>query len=399
MMKVLKALIADDEWHIREGIRDSVEWHNYNIEVVDEAEDGEIALELAIQHEIDILLVDLNMPIMNGITVVKNVKEKLPNCRVIIITGFDEFSYAREALRLGVDDYLLKPIIPETLNNVIQKIVDEIRAKSDESIMNKIISKYAHENRDDLKEQFCFDWVNGRHTDEEVKEFLQYFHLPQANPKQLLNIKSQEFHLEQSFIESKDKKLFISAIKNIISEILEEFQFIMFTEITGIIYLISWDIIDEEYISLCENNIHKFLNLSSKVYSIELQNDRNSIITEFSNLKNRNNEETGITPIVQRAEKYIKEYYSNQDFTLEYLANYLQVSPVYLSRIFKQELGTTFVSYLTKLRMKKAIKLLNGTNLKINEIAEQVGYDSQHYFSTAFKKAIGVSPIQYRKGM
>lgn len=400
MGKLLKLLVADDEWHIREGIRYSLNWDKYNIEVVGEAEDGEIAVELALQHEIDILLVDLNMPILDGISVVKQLKEKLPNCRVVIITGFDDFGFARDALRLGVDDYLLKPVLPETLDKIIQKISDELQMKSDEVIFNKIISKYANENFNDLLNRFCIDWAVGQLNINEVKEFLQFFNRPIDYPKIFINVKSQELKKNQTMIKSKDKKLLISAMKNIISEILIDYQFIIFNSDSEQLNIISWDIIDEEHILECENNIEKYLKLTTRIKSKELSKTFTSITTVYNNFNsNSTNEETGVTPIVQRAKKYMKEHFSNKEFTLEYLANYLQVSPVYLSRIFKQELGTTFVSYLTKLRIKKAINLLNTTSLKINEIAEQVGYDSQHYFSTAFKKVVGVSPNQYRRGM
>lgn len=76
----------------------------------------------------------------------------------------------------------------------------------------------------------------------------------------------------------------------------------------------------------------------------------------------------------------------------------MQVSPVYLSRTLKKELGTSFITLMTQTRIQKAIHLLNSTDLSILDIAERVGYDSQHYFSTAFKKVMGVSPNRYRKG-
>ena len=82
---------------------------------------------------------------------------------------------------------------------------------------------------------------------------------------------------------------------------------------------------------------------------------------------------------------------------MESTAESLQVSPVYLSRIIKQELGVSFVQLVTGKRMKKAVHLLQTTDQTILSIAEAAGYESQHYFSTAFKKAVGISPNQYRK--
>jgi two-component system response regulator YesN len=105
-----------------------------------------------------------------------------------------------------------------------------------------------------------------------------------------------------------------------------------------------------------------------------------------------------LSPLVRRAKQYLQEHYGDSELTLELMADALGASPVYVSRLLKQELGMTFVAYLTQLRMKKAVQLLSGTELTIHEIAERVGYETQHYFSTAFKKVNGVSPNQYRKG-
>ncbi|PQP89874.1 helix-turn-helix transcriptional regulator, partial [Paenibacillus sp. AR247] len=105
-----------------------------------------------------------------------------------------------------------------------------------------------------------------------------------------------------------------------------------------------------------------------------------------------------LSPLVRRARQLIHDNYDRPELTLESFAESLQVSPVYLSRMLKKELGTSFVGFLTQTRIRKAIQLLNATSLTIHEIAEQVGYDSQHYFSTAFKKVMGVSPNRYRRG-
>jgi two-component system response regulator YesN len=80
------------------------------------------------------------------------------------------------------------------------------------------------------------------------------------------------------------------------------------------------------------------------------------------------------------------------------VADHMQVSPTYLSKLLKHETGASFVDYLTQVRIKKAIQLMNDPAEKIYEIAEKVGYSNQHYFSTAFKKVLGFSPMEYRRG-
>ncbi|MBP2646080.1 MAG: two component transcriptional regulator, AraC family, partial [Firmicutes bacterium] len=96
-------------------------------------------------------------------------------------------------------------------------------------------------------------------------------------------------------------------------------------------------------------------------------------------------------------QKYIEKYYYKEELSLSNLAEEIHMSPTYLSRLLKQEIGVSFIEYLTQVRVRKAIQLMSSSTVKMYEIAEQVGYSNQHYFSTAFKKVVGFSPAEYRK--
>lgn len=141
MSEEWRVLIADDEPWIREGIRDAVSWERYRMEVAAEAENGEEAFELALKHSIDLLIVDLNMPTVNGLTLMKKLRQALPLCRFVIVTGYDQFSYAQEAIRLQVDDYLLKPVEPGQLDKVLQNISSSLAAEKRSSATNCIFKK------------------------------------------------------------------------------------------------------------------------------------------------------------------------------------------------------------------------------------------------------------------
>jgi two-component system response regulator YesN len=104
------------------------------------------------------------------------------------------------------------------------------------------------------------------------------------------------------------------------------------------------------------------------------------------------------SPVAKRGRQIIHERYADPDLTLEAIAHELHVSPIYLSRMFKQEFGMAFAQLLSTVRIQKAIQLLSSTDKPIHEIAELAGYQNQHYFSTAFKKMTGASPNQYRRG-
>jgi two-component system response regulator YesN len=98
------------------------------------------------------------------------------------------------------------------------------------------------------------------------------------------------------------------------------------------------------------------------------------------------------------AQGYIDAHYADPDLSLEEVAAEAEISPGYLSRLLKQETGFSFVDYLTRVRITQALQILNNPSMKIYEVAEAVGYQSQHYFSRAFKRVFGRSPVEYRKG-
>lgn len=104
-----------------------------------------------------------------------------------------------------------------------------------------------------------------------------------------------------------------------------------------------------------------------------------------------------LSGLVLQARKFLEENFSDSDVSAQQTAEWCGVSPAYLSRLFRAEMGTTLIDYLTKIRMQRALVLLGQTDLRIYEVAEKVGYKSQHYFCAAFKKILDVSPTDYRQ--
>lgn len=117
---MLKLLIVEDEKLLREGILEMIDYQKFPIMVIGEARNGEEAVMMIEKHHPDLVLLDINIPIFNGIEVLKRTDNS--KFQIIIITGYAEFSYAKEALSYGAADYLLKPISPEQLNHSIEKI-------------------------------------------------------------------------------------------------------------------------------------------------------------------------------------------------------------------------------------------------------------------------------------
>ena len=117
-----KVFFVEDEIVTREGIRDNVDWQACGFEFCGEAADGEMALPLLRTARPDVLITDIKMPFMDGLQLSKLVRERMPWVKIIILSGHDEFEYAQEAIKLGVTDYLLKPIRFENMKTALLKL-------------------------------------------------------------------------------------------------------------------------------------------------------------------------------------------------------------------------------------------------------------------------------------
>jgi two-component system response regulator YesN len=393
-----RVVIADDEPIIREGIRDAVDWESLGLEVVAEAGDGEEALELALRHRANVLLVDINMPIMNGLTLIREVKEQLPNIRVVIVTGHDEFGYAQQAIRFGVDEYILKPANPDQLNEVLLRVKRELdRSASQESHL-LMASRQIRKNIPLLRERFCNEWIEEALSEQEIVDQLQFLDLPVRPPNAFGIVRWPEVDLGQSVRSERDRQLMLFAIENICSEVLSPREHAIFRDSSGFIGAIVWGEADEQLFAEIEAHVARYLKLHIVTQCVPVEGGYADVGAAYRKARAGVYKETSISPLVRRARQYLREHYSDSQLSLESVAKAIGVSPVYLSRLFKQETGTTFVTLLTQIRISKAVQLLSTTDRSIADIGEAVGYESQHYFSTAFKKVVGVSPNRYRRG-
>lgn len=397
-----RVLIADDEPIIREGLRDCIDWMTLGMEVVGEAEDGEEALELAIKLNADILLVDMNMPFLNGIELIRRLQEKCPQCRFLIVSGHDEFSYAQAAVRLGVDDYILKPVQATQLYEALARL----RQRMDEERKRLAYVKQAEgqieRNIPLLRQRFCLEWLEGQGSgkeimEQEITERLLFLGLPSAPPNYIGVVRWPLAEARQTMMSENDRQLFLFAIENIIEELVEPMPYVLFRESNGLIGICLWGQITDDLDSLIEQQVLTYLNIAIHAHFEHYVGALEGVSNLYRICRERIYAHTDLSPLVRRARGLIQANYADRNLTLEELASRLQVSSVYLSRVLKKELNDSFVALMTKARIRKAIQLLDTTTLPIHEIAERVGYDTQHYFSTAFKKTVGVSPAQYRK--
>jgi len=398
MTKALKVIIADDESIIREGIAQSVNWEKLGLQLVAEAEDGEEALELALKLTADMMLVDLSMPIMNGLELIKQLKDKLPKCKVSIITGHDEFAYAQEAIKLDVEEYILKPVDPKHLEETLFAMTNKIERERVHEKLFEQASYQIDKNLHVLRERFGQEWIRGEVEEDALQEQLQFLKLPVDAPQQL-SLMSWDTEQPMRIHSERDKQLIRYAIENIVHEYMhkQDERYYMFRDERNDFIIINYLWSERAWFEDIAELVRHYLKIELKICSIPLFYGVNSIQQAYIETKNELHLTQKLTPIIKQAKHIIDEKYWESSLSLEKLAVQLNVTSVYLSRLFKQELGLNFVQYLTYVRMKHARHLLKQSSLSIQEIALQVGYDTQHYFSTAFRKMVGVSPNQFRK--
>ena len=396
-----KVLIADDEPKIRRGLKKTLNWKALDMEVVGEAEDGEIALDMAQSVRPDIMLVDICMPFINGLELIERLNIILNDCIIIVITGHDEFSYAQKAVKLKVFDFLLKPVSKEQLHQTICKGKEVLLRTQKKNEYVSWAKQQLEENSSYLKERFLNDWIKGRLTEAAVEEQLKFFQLKLSGDVGMFVIKIIEKFNRDELSEEWNKSLLLYAVQNIFEELLQDWQPNLIVRdkkdniiaITPVRPIAQW----VEFGPKIEAIADKYLKQVIIVGQKPIKDGLFSIPVVYENLIKELNEKVNCTPVVFLAKKYIDTYYYKEDLSLQEVANEHQISSTYLSKLLKRETGASFIDYLTQTRIKKAIEFIKDPTIKIYEIAEKVGYSSQHYFSTAFKKTLGVSPVEYRK--
>ncbi len=366
---VIKIFLAEDEAIIRRGIRDSIDWEANGLEFVGEAGDGEYAYPLILKTEPDILLTDVKMPFMDGLELSRLVKKSLPNIKIIILSGYNEFDYAKEAIKIGISDYLLKPITSASLVDALKRVAETIREERERT---RLLERYfvSYEKYTEFLDKTDYSGVDRKLIEdflklgsvEECGPFIdEYFAaVGEHNYKSLLlrqYMTVDIFYCVQEFLKS------LKVETDEIPETLRDIK-----EIPKVIGGV------ETTVAYLKALFHFALSARDKC-----SNDR------YGNL-------------IREARAYIAEHFARSDFSLNMISAHIGVSSSYFSSIFKQEMGQSFVEYLTKVRIDKACELLKCTNLRTAEIGESVGYNDPHYFSATFKKIMGQSPKDYKAG-
>jgi len=395
---VYKLLIADDEPKIRRGLS-KLKWEELGVEVVGEAENGKAALQLAKELSPDIMFVDICMPFIGGLELITQIKEILPNCIIIIISGYDEFEYAKKALTLKIFDYVLKPVNRKELMETVKRALVALEQNLKNNQYINWAKYQVHKNKNTILQQFLSDWLNGRISSDKVYNQLNLLNIDYSKINLLFLVKPLE--IENKDTVKLERDLLNFCLENILQEILAEYnQALIFHENDVVVVLLPMTQEDEilNIEKSIKMTISKYLGREVVTLYQKLNDDFLELPDYYKNLYKQLIANIEYTPIVQLAKCYIEKKYYDQDLSLIEVSKELNVSAAYLSRLIKKETGMSFKEYLTKIRISKAIDFMNNPTIKLYEIAENVGYSTQHYFSSAFKKITGVSPTVYRHG-
>ena len=543
---MLKIFLAEDEVVVRETIKRMIPWEELGFELVGEAADGEMALPLLIRQQPDLLITDIKMPFMDGLTLARLAKKEIPGLKVVILSGYDDFNYAKQAIGIGVEDYLLKPI---TKNALIERL-SEIRSRYEhEKTQKEYYEKFQREmqayeknsSRDffealvggsmDMMEVYkraeklgldivaeaynvliftmnCDEDFSGQRDEyssweAESLELMENFFAGHSSAMLFRSnifsygvlLKGQRETIEENtracvdeirkILSRQDgrREWFLAVGQSVerLSQIQKSYhtasrafsQRYLYDE--NILYYDEMEtmehpggqaeIEDNAYLQKVDVNalnpaiLQKFLSnglqeeaenfvkdyfyaigqepMESLVFrNYVILNVRFSVISFIKGLGCDTNEmesadteevltESGksmesaiayaenvisraITlrdqnsgnknrSILKTAVDFIDSHYMEEDISLNTVANVANVSANHFSALFSQNMGQTFIEYLTSLRMNKAKELLRCTGMRSSEIAGEIGYKDAHYFSYLFKKTQGMTPSDYRK--
>ncbi|RCX07869.1 AraC family two component transcriptional regulator [Anaerobacterium chartisolvens] len=223
---MLKIMIVDDEFYFREALKISLPWAELGFEICGEAKNGRDALEKVGALSPHIIIVDINMPIMDGLEFVQNIKERNINSKIIILTGHSEFNYAKQAVQMGVHNYILKPVNEEELTKTLLDIKNVIEKETDIKIEIDSLKRQVKDSMPMLKDKFLNELLQGRiiGRGKELLKKMEYLNINIYSEYYLVVTIELDYE-ENPDWNQEDKQLWNFAVSNISNEILEE-QFV-----------------------------------------------------------------------------------------------------------------------------------------------------------------------------
>ncbi|MCT4631678.1 MAG: response regulator [Firmicutes bacterium] len=376
----MRILIVDDEPRITRGIKKLITSmdRGHDIEVAD---NGESALKKVDDFSPDVIFIDIKMPLMDGLTFGKIVKEKNPDTVFVIVSGYAEFDYAQEALKIGVIDYVLKPIMPDKIQEVVLKCEKEVEKlvldteKASYYLEKKLADMIIEKSNEPISKVFNninnFSFIYGK------------------------NINLNEDYNYKMLSDEKGN------IKRQINNILNEDTIITFVKDS--IYIIYYGEIEdkksiETILDKLSCNYFDFYisDLSNKDANIKTLLDELNRKMEASLSTDETMSQEEIQGISKKIIRYIEDNY-HKKISLNDIGNIVYMHSTHVSKVFKKETGINISDYIVNYRIKMAKELLCDPKYKVYDVAYKVGFKGPKYFVRVFKAKTGMTPSQFRK--
>lgn len=356
----MNIMIVDDEKLLRKGFRNMTDWSAKGIQVVGEAMNGQDALtqiESLVKNPKlypDVVITDIKMPIMNGVELTKQIKILYPNISIIVLSGYDDYTFVRDSMKYGASDYLLKASIDiDTICETLHKI----------KINSNTLANFTYSlnNNSESTVSLNLDW-------EKIKQFL-------------------DFH---QFNELKDYIVNSFKIKenipfNYLQDIMRDLFFFIEYQLEQLGSLNTY-LKKRKYINSASITLIKDVPTAIDWFILIIE----EIEKHCTPIDDKN------TSLIKEIIDYIEEHYKEL-ISLTTIAEKFYINKNYLCNIFKAETSTTIHEYITDLRISKSKSLIRTSTLSLTEISYYIGYQNHSYFSKNFRKKTGISPSEYLK--
>ncbi|MGG1634235.1 response regulator transcription factor [Paenibacillus sp. NRS-1760] len=430
-----KLMIVDDEYEIRQGLR-SIDYSALQIEVSEDCENGLFALKSLINEPVDIVVTDIRMPLMDGLELVEKVAALYPHTKIIILSGYDDFEYAKSCMKHGALDYLLKPLDFDEYEKILAKAVRLISQEKEQQAKTLTLERKAKLSANHLRKKFLRDILQSEMTEEAIE-------LESASAEVMLEdngdyavclLRFSEYPNKPRGVGDKDWNLIVFTLDNLLQDLWDEkglgYHYVdqegqcslIVTEPGAVLALREGAGELADQLDRLLHGLRRFRGLfkSHLSYTIgkvvskpehirlsyqgagllfQTKDDHISLETKTSMqeeaIPRKYVEQVNGKRLIQEAKLFIEENF-DRTITLDDVAKHVHLNASYLSFLFKELTGQKYIDYLTVYRIEKAKTLLKLTNHKVHEVGEMVGYENPRYFTLVFKKYTQQSPIEYR---
>lgn len=394
----LHVLIVDDEEVVRENLSKSKCFPRTGYRVVASASDGKAALVMAQQLKPDLILADINMPVMDGLSMIQKLRDEKDSTEVLILSCYDDFQYAQQAIQLGVSSYLLKPFTDEELIQALEQVKQKLEKNSwdrkmqemeqfllrgKEHVLHYLLQQaIVRGGREEIIHNIYHMGLMKNHALYALVFFKGFPKKCREQVDELLAGNPQGYHLldttEQDFL------ILLAADYVSANRFQCEVRQTMKRSTQRLVDFPGIVVQSEIFIGL-ERAHEQFLHILAKAKQMEAKRER--AVKERP--KSR--------PEIEQAIIYIKNHLCEDGLCLNAVAKSIPISPFYFSRLFTQEMGMSFVRYVNVCRVEKACSMLEKSDLRIYEISKAAGFQNETYFHQVFKAIKGMTPKRYQK--